>query len=201
MRKYMTAAACAAALSLSACTESSETYAVPVTDAWSKLASAGMGAESFAVPSGLLGADVRARFETIPTDSTGYWKFTRNGKELGRVNVAVEGDQESSTISYSYTAGEISEEDEKAERMIRQYSQPLIVEAVDARFEDRERDSLMKSQADAHTAMAMSGQMMKDVHASMEEHIKKSKEREAASANAGSRYDATRPATDLSKFN
>lgn len=203
MRKSLMTAACAVALSLSACTESSETYAVGVDDAWPKLTSAGMGAVPFAVPSGLLGADVRVAFEVIPTDRTAYWKFTRNGKELGRVNVAMEGDQTSSTVSYSYAQAELADEDMKAEQMIRQFSQSLIVEAVDAKFENRDRDQDMKNLADAQTAMTMSGQMMRDASKAMDEAVEKSKarEKESEARAAMNPHNATKPTTDLSKFN
>ena len=203
MRKFLMTAACAAGLSLSAC-DTSETYPVSVSDAWAKVSSNGYAATSFGVPAGLLGADVRASFESFPGDRTGYWKFTRKGKELGRLNVAVEGDETSSTISYSYAGGNISEEDKKFEQMIRQYSNSLLAEAIDAKMENRSPDMGRKNQADAQTMMATVGNMMKGASDAMDEAVKKQEEasstieREAGAMSA--KYNSTKPTTDLSGY-
>lgn len=206
MRKFLMTAAVAVALSLSACTERSESYEIGASEAWSKLTSAGYAASAFGVPTGLLGADVRASFESA-ADRTGYWKFTRNGRELGRINVAVEGDETSSTVSYSYAGGDVAAEDKKAEQMVRQYSQLLVVEAIDATIEGRARDEQMKHYADAQSSTAMIGQMMKDVDKSMNEAVarfdEQDRQREARNASAQvakARANSAKPTTDLSQY-
>jgi hypothetical protein len=206
MRKFLMIAAAAAALTLSACTERSESYAVGASEAWSKVTGAGYAAASFGVPSGLRGADVNATFESA-ADRTGYWKFTRQGRELGRLNVAVEGDETSSTVSYSYAKGNVGDEDKKAEQMVRQYSQLLVVEAIDSSIEGRARDEEMKRMADAQSSAAMIGSMMKEVDKSMNEAVKRfdaqDRQREVSAINSqarAARTNSTRPTTDLSQY-
>ena len=206
MRKYLMAAACAVALTLSAC-DTSESYKVSVSDAWVKVSSSGFAATSYGVPAGLLASDVRASFESFPGDRTGYWKFTRKGKELGRLNVAVEGDETSSTVSYSYAKGDITAEDKKAEQMVRQYSPMLIAEAMDAKFDNRTPDPDMKSAADAQSMTAMVGSMMKEVDKSMNEAVKnfdeQDRQRELSTLNSqarNARTNSTKPTTDLSNY-
>lgn len=207
MRKLLIAAALAATLSLSACTESSETYPVGVSEAWSKVAGSGYSAGSFALPAGLVANQVRASFESFPGDRTGYWKFTRKGKELGRINVAVEGDEASSTVSYSYAKGDVAAEDEKAERMVRQYSQTLVAEAIDASIESRARDDNFKRHADAQSMAAMMGDMMKQVDKSMNEAVKdfdrQDREREISNINSQARNakaNSTKPSVNLKGY-
>lgn len=206
MRKFLTIAAVTAALALSACTERSESYQVGASEAWAKVSSAGYAAAAFGVPSGLRGADVNASFESA-ADRTGYWKFTRKGKELGRLNVAVDGDETSSTVSYSYARGDVGAEDKKAEQMVRQYSQLLVVEAIDSSIEGRARDEEMKRMADAQSSAAMIGTMMKDVDKSMNEAVKRfdeqDRQREASAASAAvakARANSAKPTTDLSQY-
>jgi hypothetical protein len=206
MRQFLMMAVCAAALSLSAC-DTSETYPVSVTDAWAKVSSGGYSAITYGLPAGLHMAEVRASFESFPGDRTGYWKFTRKGKELGRLNVAVEGDETSSTISYSYAGGDISDEDKKSEQMIRQFSQTLLAEAIDARMENRSPDMGRKSHADAQSSAAMMGAMMKQVDKSMSDAAAQFEQadRDAAAGQAHSQVvqakaNSTKPTTDLSGY-
>ena len=204
MRKFLMAAVFAVALSVSACTDTSDTYKVSATDAWSKVMSNGYAASAFAVPTGLLANDVRASFESFPGDRTAYWKFTRKGKELGRINIAVEGDDASSTISYSYAKGDVADEDKKAEQMVRQYSPMLITEAMDAKFDNRQPDPNMKRVADAQSMSAMVGKMMKEANAEMDKAIADMKSGEIRSdgeaAAQSAKYNSTKPTTDLSSY-
>ena len=206
MRKYLMAAACAAALSLSAC-DMSENYPVSVSDAWAKVSSNGYSAISYGVPAGLQMAQIRTTFESFPGDRTGYWKFTRNGKELGRLNVAVEGDESESTISYSYAVGDIGQEDKKADQMVRQYAQTLLAEAIDAKMENRSPDMDRKKHADVQSSAAMMGTMMKDVNKSMNEAAAQFDQwdREEAASKAHSaviqaKTNSTKPTTNLSGY-
>jgi hypothetical protein len=204
MRKYLMLAACAAALALSACTERSESYTVPSADAYAKLAGAGYAEGIYPLPSGLAGADVSLSFEAVPTDQTAVWKFTRDGKEVARVNAVVEGDGKSSKISYSYAAGDGAAANEKVERQIKQFMPMLIAEAVDARIENRPIDRMMKNNADAMTMTAMVGDMMAGASAAMDKAVKEQNARHEASAGssdaASAKYNSTKPTTDLSKY-
>lgn len=195
-----------AALALVGCGGTSETYQVPVSDSWSKVSSSAYAAAGFGVPVGLLGADVRASFESFPGERTGYWKFTRAGKELARLNVAVEGDAESSSVSYSYAKGDVAAADEQAEKLVRQYAQPLIVEAIDSTIEGRPRDEQLRRHADAQTTTAMMGQLFNDVDKSMNEAVarfdEQERERKRSKANAAVRNasaNATKPTINLGR--
>ena len=204
MRALAIPALAACALALAGCGGSSEEYPVGASAAWSKVSGAGYAAAGYGLPSGLLGADVRASFESFPGERTGYWKFTRKGQELGRLNVVVEGDEASSTVSYSYDQGDVAKADEQAERLLRQYAQPLIVEAIDSTIENRARDAQMKRHADAQTSTAMIGQMMKDVDSSLNEAVKnfdeQERQRERSKANQAvrdARANAAKPMVTL----
>lgn len=189
------------ALALAGCGGAEETYQVPVSDAWSKVSGAAYAAAGFGVPSGLLGADVRASFESFPGERTGYWKFTRAGKELGRLNVKVDGDAESSSVSYSYAKGDVASADQQAEKLVQQYAQPLIVEAIDSTIEGRARDEQMKRHADAQSTTAMMGQLFNDVDKSMQGAVarfdEQERDRKRRSANEAVRKAQTNAAKPM----
>ena len=203
MRKFLTIAA-AAALALSACTESSESYEIGASQAWSKLSSAGYAIGTYGMPMGLKSVDVRPTFESFPGERTAYWKFMRNGTELGRINVVVEGDDTSSTVSMSYAKGNVSGEDAKLEPLLRQYARPLFVEAVDAEIEGRPREEGMKSMADMQSMTQTSGQMMNETLGSMSKRRAESREQmrqvqgEVAAKTA--QHTSTRPMTNLRSY-
>ena len=207
-RPILLPALAAMTLALAGCGGSKEDYAVPVGDAWSKVSSSAYAAAAFGVPVGLLGADVRATFESFPGERTGYWKFSRKGKELGRLNVAVEGDPESSTVSYSYTRGDVAAADQQAEKLVRQYAEPLIVEAIDSTIEGRARDEQLRRNADAQTTTAMMGQLFNDVDKSMQGAVarfdEQERDRKRSKANKAvreARTNATRPMVSLGGTN
>ena len=79
---------------------------------------------------------------------------------------------ESSSVSYNYASGDVAAADEQAEKLVRQYAQPLIVEAIDSTIEGRARDEQMKRQADAQSTTAMMGQLFNDVDKSMQGAVK-----------------------------
>ena len=195
------------ALAVAGCGGAEESYEMPASDAWSKVSGAAYAAAGFGVPTGLLGADVRASFESFPGERTGYWKFTRKGKELARLNVVVEGDESSSSVSYDYARGDVSAEDQKAERLVAQYAQPLIVEAIDSTIEGRARDEQMKRHADAQSSTAMIGQMFNEVDKSMNSAVarfdEQERDRKRRNANAAvnkARANSAKPMTDLSGY-
>ena len=193
-----------AAMALAACSPS-ETYPVSASDAYSTLTGLGYPAGVYPLPAGLM--NVALQFEAVPADNAVRWQFSNgDGATLATVTATVAEDGESeSTVTFSYADGPAPDEGRngKMRQMIKSYVQPLIVEAVDARFENRSFDKALRSNADAMTATASVGDMMKDVDASLEEHIAKEKEREVerearALANP---HNATKPTTDLSKYN
>lgn len=203
MRKFLTIAA-AAALALSACTESSESYEIGASQAWSKLSSAGYAISTYGMPMGLKSVDVKPTFESFPGERTAYWKFVRNGTELGRINVVVDGDDTSSTVSMSYAKGNVSGEDAKLEPLLRQFARHLFVEAVDAEIEGRPRDEDMKSMADIQSMTQTSGQMMNETLGSMSKRRAEAREQmrqvqgEVAAQTA--QHTSTRPTTNLRSY-
>jgi hypothetical protein len=196
--------AASAALALSACTESSESYQIGASEAWSKLSSAGYSIGTYGLPMGLKSVDVRSTFESFPGDRTAYWKFVRNGTELGRINLVVEGDQSSSTVSMSYAKGNVSGEDAKLEPLLRQYAQPLFVDAVDAAIEGRAREEGVKSSADMQSMTQTSGMMMNDMWGKMGKRKAESKEMmrqvQGQVAVQTAQHTSTRPTTSLSSY-
>lgn len=204
MRNILLVAACSLALTLTACTETSESYTIGSSDAYSKLAGSGYSGGIYPLPNGLSATKVKLDFEATPTDQTAYWKFTRNGKELGRINAVVEGDATSSTISYSYAKGEGAGADEKLERLVRTYMPMLISETIDAKIEDRAIDAKMRNHADAMISAATIGNMMNDVDTSLDKYVRESDEREreskARAAVNNARYNGAKPTTDLSQY-
>lgn len=203
MRKLMILAA-SAALALSACTESSESYPIGASEAWSKLASAGYSIGTYGLPAGLKSVDVSSTFQSFPGERTAYWKFMRKGTELGRINLVVEGDEASSTVSMSYAKGNVAGDDAKLEPLIRQFAQPLFVDAVDAQIEGRAREEGVKSMADTQSMTQTSGMMMNDMWGKMGEKKKEAKEKmrqaEGQVAAATAQHTSTRPTTSLSGY-
>lgn len=203
MRKMIMLAA-AAAMALAGCTESSEDYQIGASEAWSKLSSSGYAIGSYATPAGLNSVDVKPTFESFPGERTAYWKFMRKGSELGRINLVVEGDATSSTVSMSYAKGDASGENAKLEPLIRQFAQPLFVDAVDAAIEGRPREESMKSMADMQSMTQTSGQMMNETWAKMGERKAETREMlrqvEGQVAVQTAQHSSTRPTTNLRSY-
>lgn len=193
------------AVALAACTPS-ETYPVPASEAYSKLTGLGYAKGLYPLPVGLM--DVGMQFEALPADSSVRWHFRgKGGSDLATVTAIVQADGDaSSTISFVYADGSAPDGENrngKMRQMIKSHVQPLIVEAVDAKFENRAFDKNLRYTADSMTATASIGDMMKDVDSSLEAHIAKEKEREAERESRAlvNPRNATKPTTDLSKFN
>ena len=167
MRLAFLPAVTALALALAGCGGTKETYPIPVSEAFSKLSSAGYAAGGFALPGVLSAMDVNVSFQAFP-DRTANWKFTHKGKELGRVEAAVEGDLESSTVSYHFMPGEAASEFPKLASAVDSYSRKLLLEGMDAQLDGRPMDEAMKADANAQLARAMIGDMMKGAAKAME---------------------------------
>lgn len=167
MRRTMIPVLTALALSLAACGGTKESYPISVSDAFSKLSSAGYAAGGYALPGVLSGMDVSVSFQSFP-DRTANWKFTHKGKELARINASVEGDAEASTITYDYVEGEGAAEAPKLAAAVEAYSRKLLLEGMDAQFEGRPMDLAMKENANAQMTQAMIGDMMQSAAKAME---------------------------------
>lgn len=209
MRHSLTALLLATVVPLAGCSGgTAESYPAPVSDTWSKVTGAAYSAAAFAVPVGLAGSEVRSVFESFPGERAGYWKFVRHGRELGRLNVIVDGDTAESSVAYSYERGDLSSQDEAVEKMVRQYAQPLIVEAIDAALENRARDEEMRRYADSQTATAMVGQMFDEVDTSLnaavarfDEQERSRKRSKANKAVREAKTNATKPMVSLGGAN
>lgn len=194
----------AAVLALVGCT-TEETYPVSASEAYSTLTGLGYAPGVYPLPVGL--THVGMQFEAVPADSAVRWQFRNSeGADLATVTATVAPDGDAaSTISIVYAEGSApdgKDRNEKTRRLIQAHVQPLIVEAVDAKLENRPFDKSLRVDADMKTATASVGDMMKDVDSSLAAHIAKEKEREAEKANSVyvNPNNATKPTTDLSKF-
>ncbi|HET9354691.1 MAG TPA: hypothetical protein VFO42_00850 [Sphingomicrobium sp.] len=167
MRMMRYPALAALALALAGCGGTKETYAVPVGDTFAKLSSAGYAAGGYALPGVLSGMDVKVAFQSF-SDRTANWKFTHKGKELARIEAAVEGDSESSTVSYQYVEGEAAGEFPKLASAVDAFSRKLLLEGMDAQLEGRPMDEAKKADANAQMARAMIGDMMQGAAKAME---------------------------------
>ena len=157
-----------AALSLAACGGVSETYSIPVGDAWSKFSSAGYAAGSYALPGTLSAMDVGVSFQAFP-DRTANWKFTHKGKELARVEAELEGDgSNSSTISYQYVEGEGAGEFPKLAGAVKTFSRKLLIEGMDAQLEGRPMDMALNDNANAQLVQLFVGDMFQAAAKAME---------------------------------
>ncbi len=167
MRLALLPALTVAVLALAGCGGTKETYPMPVGDAFSRLSSAGYAASGYALPGALSAMDVKVSFQSFP-DRTANWKFTHKGKELARIEAAVDGDAESGTVTYHYVDGEGASEFPKLASAVDAYSRKLLLEGMDAQFEGRPMDQALKQEANAQMARAMIGEMMQGAAKAME---------------------------------
>jgi hypothetical protein len=196
MRKFVI---CAAALLVSAC--GGETYQVAPTEAFLTLSNIGNPPGTSTLPGGLSAMNVS--FESVPADNSVVWKFTHDGDDVGRIIAQVTPDGDTaSNIRVGYVDGSAPDDkwrNGQARRLIRDQLQRLFVEHVDATFEKREFSQSLKNDVVMQVTTASVGAVMNDISASMDAHVKAAKERQNQSS--ASPYAATKPATDLSKYN
>jgi hypothetical protein len=203
----------ASALTLAGC--GGEKYPLPVAQAFATLASVGTPPELYPLPVGVDGVDVN--FGSDPADYSVKWSFAHAGEDLATIVARVEpsGDS-SSTVTVNYVEGSAPDGNwhnghvrDLLERHVRQ----LVVEAVDARFEQRPFDARLRDSIAAISASQSVGAMMKDVDASLDAEIERRKPRERESAARLKRYrheirnrpatntgGAAKPMTDLSQY-
>ena len=196
MRKFVI---CMAALLVSAC--GGETYQVAPTEAFLTLSNIGNPPGTSTLPGGLSAMNVS--FESVPADNSVVWKFTHDGDDVGRIVATVTPDGDTaSNIRVGYMDGSAPDENWRngqARRLIRDQLQRLFVEHVDATFEKREFSQSLKNDVVMQVTTASVGAVMNDISASMDAHVKAAKERQNQSS--ASPYAATKPSTDLSKYN
>lgn len=192
-----------AALLLSAC--GGEVYPIPATQAYLTLSGIGTPSGMSPLPGGL--HPVTVRFESLPGDNMVQWKFSHNGDDLARIvaQVTAEGDT-SSNVRVAYVKGDAPDDkwrNGQARGLIEREIQRLVVEAVDAKLEQRPVNDELRREVTRQVTMASIGAVMDDVSTSIDKAVKEQKKREAVrgSASAANPYNATKPSTDLSKFN
>lgn len=196
MRKMI---AVAAALLLSAC--GGETYPIPQTEAFNLLS--GIGSSNVTpLPGGL--HPVSVNFESIPGDNLVKWEFSHEGDDLATIYAQVTPEGENaSLVTIKYAPGTAPDENWRngqARRLIENQIQRLVVESVDSTMEQREFRAELRQDVVKHVSLASMGALMDDVSASLDKEI----ERREAAKNASSppsQYAATRPSTNLSKYN
>ena len=188
-----------------------DVYPVPSTQAYLMLSSIGTPPSMDPLPGGL--SPVSVKFEVIPGENAVQWLFTHEGDDIGRIVVRVTPDgQTSSNVTVAYVNGTAPDgnwRNAEARRLIEKQVQKLVVEAVDSTLENRSFDDDLRKQVAIDVATSSMGAMMGDVSSSVDEVVAEEKERErrqedASSASpdvAPSPADATKPTTDLSKFN
>ena len=196
MRKLMIGMA---ALLVSAC--GGETYPVAPTEAFLTLSNIGNPPGTSMLPGAL--SPVNVSFESVPADNSVQWKFTHDGDDIGRIFAVVTPDGDAaSNIRVGYMDGSAPDDkwrNGQARRLIRDQVQRLFVEHVDATFEKRPFNDGLSKDVTLQVTSASMGALMNDVSASMDAHIKK--EKEAKNQSNANPYTATKPATDLSKYN
>ena len=192
-----------AALLLSAC--GGEVYPVPATQAYLTLSGIGTPKGMSPLPGGL--SPVTVRFESLPGDKTVQWKFSHNGDDLARIVATVTPDGDtSSNVTVRYVNGDAPDDKWRngaARGLIEREIQRLLVEAVDAKMEQRPISDELRLEVTRQVAMSSIGAMMNDVSASMDKVVADEKQRKAESEarRSANPYNATKPSTDLSKFN
>jgi hypothetical protein len=192
-----------AALLLSGC--GGEVYPVQPTEAFIKLSGIGTPQGLSSLPGGL--SPVSVHFESVPADNSVQWLFTHEGDDIGRIvaKVTPDGDN-SSNVTIAYADGTAPGDkwrNAQARRLIQTHIQRLVTEAVDSTMESRPFDEAVRHDVTMQVTTASIGSIMNDVSASMDQEIARRKEAKQAaqSAAAANPYAASKPTTDLSKYN
>jgi len=196
-----TAITIALALALAAC--GGEKYPIPATQAYDRLTSIG----STGVSPLMAMSDVSLSVDSTPADSSVRWRFSHDGDDLGTIVAHIEPDgDQASVVSTEYIKGPAPDENWRNADMrglIEGGMRQLIEESIRASFEQRPVNPELRKSLEMAAMQANIGGMMQDVSASMDEEIARraDREREADSRAATNPYNATKPTTDLSKFN
>lgn len=203
----------ASALALASC--GGENYPVSASQAFATLSSVGTPPELYPLPVGVDGVNVN--FGSDPADNSVKWSFNHAGDDLATIIAHVEpnGDN-SSTVMVDYVKGTAPDgnwHNGHVRNLLQRHVQQLVIEAVDARFEQRPFDARLRDSIAAVAASQSVGAMMKEVDASLDAEIERRKPRERESAARLKRYrdeirnrpatdpaTAVKPMTDLSQY-
>lgn len=185
---------------LSAC--GGETYPVPLTTAYQTLTT--IGTPSSLTPMTMT-MKVASTFQASPGDSRVEWRFTTDGKEIGRVHAMATADGDTaSKVQVWYEEGSAADEGDvaKARPIIRDKLQRVLADAVDSKMEKRPPDADLAQQMQVQVATAYVGSMMKEASASFDEEIARRQQdkMESAYRSQANTANATKPSTDLSKY-
>ena len=188
-----------AALLLGAC--GGETYQVPPTEAFLTLSSMGSPPGMSSLPGAL--APVSVDFESVPADNSVQWLFRHDGDDLARIVAQVTADGDTaSTVTVGYVAGTAPDDkwrNGQARRLIQNQIQRLVIEQVDSTFDKRPFNEELAKDVRMQVTTASMTAMMDDVGASLDKHIQAQKDRQNQASTSS--YAATKPSTDLSKYN
>jgi hypothetical protein len=194
-----------AALMLSACGGGSEVYPVPASQAYQSLSGVGTPNGMSPLPGGL--QPVTVSFEALPGDNMVQWKFSHEGDDLARIvaQVTPDGDN-SSNVTVAYVEGDAPGDkwrNGKARELIKRDIQRLLVEAVDAKLENRSINEDLRKEVVMTVTQSSIGSMMGDASKAMDEAVARQEEddRQQEADRAANPYNATRPSTDLRKYN
>lgn len=173
------------------------------------LASLGYSPALATMPAAL--GKVQVSFESMPDGKSVQWSFRRGRDDLGRIVATVEpsGDA-SSKVAVDYVEG--SDRNGGTSGRIRKQLQtnlkPLFVEAVDSTLDGRPFDEAVRAKVDAALTEAMGPTMTSGIDQSLEAEVERREQRDADRASrpasrreAPSPQSATKPTTDLSRFN
>jgi ribosomal protein L12E/L44/L45/RPP1/RPP2 len=199
------------ALLLVSCGGGGEVYPVPSTQAYLKLSSIGTPPAMDPLPGGL--SPVSVTFEVLSGENSVQWLFTHEGDDIGRIVARVTPDGPASThVTVTYVKGTAADgnwRNAQVRQLIETQVQKLVVEAVDSTLENRSFDDNLRKQVAMDVTTSSVGSMLNDISASADEVAAEEKERERQKEDAASASpdvpinpdDASKPMTDLSKFN
>jgi hypothetical protein len=199
-----------AALLLASCGGGGEVYPVSSKQAYLELSSIGTPSAMDPLPGGL--SPVSVTFEAIPGENSVQWSFTHEGDDIGRIVATVTPDgTASSNVTVAYVNGTAPDgnwRNAQARQLIEKQVQKLVLEAVDSTLENRSFDDNLRKQVALDVATSSVGGMLSDISSSANEVAAAEKEREQEQESASSVSsdvtispdDATKPTTDLSKF-
>ena len=193
----------AAALLLAGC--GGETYPVPIAQAYPTLTTLASSAGLNPLPIGL--NDVGVSLEPLPAENAVRLKFRHDGEDLGNYVVRAEADGDAaSTISYEFVEGTAPDKNWRngsAKKLIEREVPHLVSEAIDSKFENRPFDQTLLQTVGGRIKLAAVGGVLSESEKRMKEGGKRRRAAEQAdeAAEASDPSNATRPMTDLSKFN
>lgn len=186
-----------------------ERYAVPAAQASSQLAGLGTSPALSPMPAALSG--VRVHFENLPDGNGVQWAFRNDdGEKLGSIVAKVEPDGESQskvTVRYVEPGAPItSHTGKRYQTQLKDQIRQLLAEAVDSTLDGRPFDMEVRQQVELATLKEGFGGAIEEASRRMDQYSTPSPD-ERYSYDTGRQSspppqpsDASKPATDLSRF-